>query len=494
MTAIQQELIRRAQRSCTPFSIRAQRRLYVLGLGLVDVLMILLAFGAAYAIRFNLGLSFFAADALIQPQFYLDFTLLLLPVWLALYALYRMYDYENLLGGLREYAAIFNACVSGTIAIAVAEFFTEDLILARGFVGMAWVLTFMLCSIGRFLYRRLGYNLRRHGKLTVPAIILGVNSEAEMLGEQLNEWPTSGLNPLGFLDDYAPIGHEVARGMPVIGRLADLDELVEQYSIGEIILVSSVMPRPQVLDIFQRYGTSPDVHLRLSSGLFDLINTGLNIKEMGFIPLIGVNRVRLTLGERILKRILDVMAALAALILGAPLFLLLALAIKLDTHGPVIYRRRVMGLNNTQFDAFKFRTMLINGDEILKAYPEMQAELEENYKLKDDPRITRVGAFLRKFSLDELPQFYNILRGEMSLVGPRMISPPEVKKYGKWALNLLTVRPGLTGLWQVSGRSEIGYEERVRLDMFYIRNYSLWLDLQLILRTIPAVLLKKGAF
>ena len=138
--------------------------------------------------------------------------------------------------------------------------------------------------------------------------------------------------------------------------------------------------------------------------------------------------------------------------------------------------------------------MYNNGDEILQAYPELVIELEREHKLKTDPRITRVGAFLRKYSLDELPQLFNVLLGQMSLVGPRMISPPEMTQYGKWGMNLLTVRPGITGLWQVSGRSDVSYEERIRLDMYYIRNWTIWMDIYLLLATIPAVIKKKGAY
>ncbi len=153
-----------------------------------------------------------------------------------------------------------------------------------------------------------------------------------------------------------------------------------------------------------------------------------------------------------------------------------------------------MGVNGSQFNAYKFRTMRIDGDNMLEDQPELKAELESNFKIKDDPRVTRLGKILRKFSLDELPQLINVLRGEMSLVGPRMISPPEMGKYGKWGMNLLTVKPGLTGLWQVSGRSDIDYQERVRLDMHYIRNWTIWQDLYLIAATLPAVIKKKGAY
>jgi lipopolysaccharide/colanic/teichoic acid biosynthesis glycosyltransferase len=153
-----------------------------------------------------------------------------------------------------------------------------------------------------------------------------------------------------------------------------------------------------------------------------------------------------------------------------------------------------MGVNGTQFDAYKFRTMYVNGDEILDAHPELKEELEKNHKLKDDPRVTRMGMFLRRTSLDELPQLLNVLRREMSLVGPRMISPEEIDMYDQWDINLLTVQPGITGLWQVSGRSDIAYRQRVRMDMHYIRNWSIWLDIQLLIQTIPAVLRGRGAY
>jgi lipopolysaccharide/colanic/teichoic acid biosynthesis glycosyltransferase len=178
-----------------------------------------------------------------------------------------------------------------------------------------------------------------------------------------------------------------------------------------------------------------------------------------------------------------------------PIFALIAGLIKIDSPGSVFYRRRVMGIGGKEFDALKFRTMYVNGDEILAEYPELVAELQTTRKLKDDPRITRMGRLLRATSLDELPQLINVLLGDMSLVGPRMISPEERIEYGQMQLNLFTVKPGLTGLWQVSGRSDLSYSDRVQLDMHYIRNYSIWLDIQiLVFQTLPAVLRRKGAY
>ena len=198
--------------------------------------------------------------------------------------------------------------------------------------------------------------------------------------------------------------------------------------------------------------------------------------------------------DETLKAIVDFSLTVIGLVLISPLLLILAVIVKLDSPGPALYRRRVMGQGGTQFDAFKFRTMRVNGDEILAAHPELRAEWEREQKLKDDPRITRSGRWLRKLSLDELPQLFNVLRGQMSLVGPRMIAPVEQARYGDDATELLKVKPGITGLWQVSGRSDLGYADRARLDMEYVRTRSFWLDLKLLLLTLPTVLLKKGAY
>jgi lipopolysaccharide/colanic/teichoic acid biosynthesis glycosyltransferase len=198
--------------------------------------------------------------------------------------------------------------------------------------------------------------------------------------------------------------------------------------------------------------------------------------------------------EVALKDMLDYSVAGLGLLVISPLLIILACVVKLNSRGPVLYRRRVMGRNNTQFDAFKFRTMHIDGDAILDAHPELKQALVLDQKLRDDPRITRSGRWMRKLSLDELPQLFNVLRGEMSLVGPRMISPPELTRYGDLTDELLSVKPGITGLWQVSGRSDLPRDDRVRLDMQYVRTHTVWLDIALLVRTIPALIRARGAY
>jgi len=199
-----------------------------------------------------------------------------------------------------------------------------------------------------------------------------------------------------------------------------------------------------------------------------------------------------------IKRAIDILVSIAAIILLLPVWLLIAFAIKIESKGPVIHKTKRLGKNGTFFIKYKFRTMVPNAEEVLqrllKSNPKLREEYEANYKIRNDPRVTRVGKFLRKTSLDELPQLFNILKGEMSLVGPRDIIPPELEQhYGHCKEKFLSVKPGLTGLWQVSGRSKLPYEKRVELDMYYIDHRSLWLDLKILLKTIPAVIKGEGA-
>ncbi len=197
--------------------------------------------------------------------------------------------------------------------------------------------------------------------------------------------------------------------------------------------------------------------------------------------------------QHFLKRCLDLLGAAALILFLLPLFIIVSVLVALEDGRPIIYRRRVLGVNG-EFDAFKFRTMIRDADSILSSDPTLKAEFERNFKLKDDPRITRVGAFLRRASLDELPQLFNILSGQMSLVGPRMITAPELDKYGSHKRLLLSAKPGLTGYWQVRGRQNVSYGERVRMDVYYIQNWSLTMDLRILVETPLKVFKSEGAF
>jgi lipopolysaccharide/colanic/teichoic acid biosynthesis glycosyltransferase len=193
------------------------------------------------------------------------------------------------------------------------------------------------------------------------------------------------------------------------------------------------------------------------------------------------------------KRVVDVGAAAVGLVFLWPLLALIAALVKLDSAGPALYRTEVMGLCGRRFVLLKFRSMVVDAHQILRSHPGLWQEYQTNLKVRNDPRITRLGAFLRRYSLDELPQFFNILTGDLSLVGPRVVTELELARYGDSATQLLSVKPGLTGLWQVSGRHTLPFERRMELDLYYVAHWSLWTDLRIILRTVPAVISAKGA-
>jgi exopolysaccharide biosynthesis polyprenyl glycosylphosphotransferase len=416
-------------------------------------------------------------------------------VWLVIFAFNGLYAKSNLLGGTREYSKVFRSAGEGFLLIVIIVFLEPTLIIARGWLLMTWGGTFLFVAAARFFLRRVVYALRKHGFFLTPAVIVGANQEGRWLAEQLLRWETSGFHLVGFVDKKTPATFPLFHNLTCLGSVDDLGKIIEQYNLGEVILASSAFStRDHLLDIFRRYGVTDKVNIRMSSGLYEILTTSLTVNEFSYVPLVHVNKVRLTGSDNIVKFILDYVLAIASLILLCPFLILIAFLVKTGSPGPVLHRRLVMGLNGKKFYALKFRTMVINGDEVLENYPELKQELASNHKLKNDPRVTRMGAFLRRYSLDELPQLFNVLKREMSLVGPRMISPEEVSMYKQFDMNLLTVLPGITGLWQVSGRSDISYDERVHLDMYYIRNWSLWLDLQLLYQTIPAVLKSRGAY
>ena len=473
-------------------SLRIQRLLLRTWLVATDALALALAFFAAYWMRFDLQVTT-APEVLPMPFFYTLLAAALIPVLLVVFELFRLYDPHLLLGGVTEYSRIFHACSTGTMIVVVGTFLVPQFVVSRFWVLAAWLLTFLLVAASRFVSRRMVYMLRRRGYFLTPTLIVGTNEEAVALMTDLGDWRSSGLRVVGLVSNATAPSDLL--GGAVLGTVEDVPGLVEKHGIGELVVAITAVGREDLLRLCEDVNGMPNVHLRLSSGLYELLTTGLTVRTMGSVPLVSLNHVRLDPGEAATKSVVEYALSMMGLVALFPLLVVVAVLIKLDSAGPVLHRRRVLGVGGKPFDAFKFRTMRMDGDELMRQNPELQRQLETEHKLKDDPRVTRVGRWLRKYSLDELPQLFNVVLGQMGLVGPRMITEAEVEKYGRHHLNLLTVKPGITGLWQVSGRSDLSYDERVNLDMYYIRNYSVWLDLQILfVQTLPAVLRGRGAY
>jgi exopolysaccharide biosynthesis polyprenyl glycosylphosphotransferase len=430
-----------------------------------------------------------------SPAFYTRLVIVAVPMWLALFAFLRLYDADRLFGGLHEYAAIFNGCTVGLVGLVLYSFLGRlaDQDISRAWLGMVWFFSSFGILTTRFLYRRLIYWLRSKGMFVRRALIVGTNDEGCAVAAQLGDSPQAGVRVIGFVE---PTSTQEIRvdGLPVLSGLYRLGSLIQSLEIDELIVVPTALRREELLEIYRDWGTNGRVRISLSSGLYELFTTSAQVRDVGFVPMVSLNRTRITGIDAVIKALLDRVGAAVGLLVLGPVFAFFALVIKLDSPGPVIHRRRVVGLHGKRFDAFKFRTMIPNADAYLAAHPELQKEWEVNGKLIADPRITRFGRWLRSHSLDELPQLLNVLLGQMSLVGPRMITPPELRHFRRWRHNLLTVKPGLTGLWQVSGRSDLSYEDRVRMDMQYIRNYTVWLDLKLLFETVKVIIQGRGAY
>jgi exopolysaccharide biosynthesis polyprenyl glycosylphosphotransferase len=481
----------RSHRPAVLHQRRVQWRVLTLTLVVGDALCVTLGFVTAYMLRFWTNWNIFEQ---VEPRlgFYTLVTAALVPCWMLTFVLYGLYNRRHLLGGPPEYARIFNSCLLGVLLVVVVSFLIPGFVVARAWLLLSWACVLALCVGWRFLMRRVVYGLRRYGYLTERMLVLGANAEGLAIAAQLCDWPSCGARVVGFIDEQAVVGAHPLPGIPVLGSAATFSTTVLEHDIDTVIIADTAVVRERLPQIYGAMETLQQLDVRLAPGLFELLTTGVQVREQGSVPLLLLNKNRITGGHAFCKAAIDRVGALCGLLLLSPLLLLIALAIKYHDGGPVLHRRRVVGVGKQPFDAFKFRTMHVDGARLLN--PAQRDELAREGKLKHDPRVTRVGRLLRKTSLDELPQLINVVLGQMSLVGPRMLTVEELGHFGRWQHNLLTVRPGLTGLWQISGRSDLGYEERVRLDMHYIRNYSLWLDLYIIFRTIPIVVAGHGAY
>nr|WP_228035092.1 undecaprenyl-phosphate galactose phosphotransferase WbaP [Oculatella sp. LEGE 06141] len=380
------------------------------------------------------------------------------------------------------------------LALGSATFLRrEGEVYSRGVFLIAWGLSIILVLLGRTLMRRLFASKRWWG---YPVMVLGAGQTGEMVIRTLKRRPGIGLKPVLVLDDD-PAKHGTLYGVPVVGGVELAPALARSRHIPYAIVAMPGVPRHRLLMLLDRYGHS-FAHLLIIPDLFGFSSLWVAAKDMGGILGLEVRQQLLLPGPRLAKLLMDLTCTLIGGLLVLPLIVIIAVLIRFDSPGPVFYGQTRIGQNGKPFKAWKFRSMVRDADkklhDYLQSHPELRESWEKEHKLRYDPRVTGIGRFLRRTSLDELPQLWNILRGEMSLVGPRPIVDEEIWRYGE-KFNLFTkVTPGLTGLWQVSGRNNITYEDRVNLDAYYVQNWSVWLDVYILIRTVWVVISGEGAY
>lgn len=376
---------------------------------------------------------------------------------------------------------------------AIVFLFREGEVYSRGVFLMVWPLSILLVLIGRVILRHV---LAQHGWWGYPVMVLGAGKTGEMVVRTLKRNPSLGLKPILILDDD-PDKQRSVEGVPVVGGLSLAPSLARRLQIPYAIVAMPGVPRYRLLELLERYGQT-FAHLFIIPDLFGFSSLWVAAKDLGGVLGLEVRQQLLLPGPRVTKFLLEFVLTVCLGLLVLPLIVLITLLIKIDSPGPILYGQTRIGRDGQYFKAWKFRTMQQNADQILAHYlelhPELKTSWEQDHKLKDDPRITRIGKILRRTSLDELPQLWNVLRGEMSMVGPRPIVDEEVWRYAERFKLYLKVSPGITGLWQVSGRNDTTYEERVNLDAYYVRNWSVWLDIYIMARTIWVVIVGDGAY
>jgi exopolysaccharide biosynthesis polyprenyl glycosylphosphotransferase len=457
--------------------------------GLTDSVLISLAFAAAYQTRFRLN-----SEQPFHWVFYIDFrvAVLLLVVsllaWIAIgywFNIYEKLDSAHPRVVLRD---TFRQCFLGAICLVLAEYMLR-LDLSRFFVALFGIYAWILLCLFRINAARVIGAVRKQFGTAHFVMVVGSNQRARELGEALERSSDYSIRLMGFLDEES--------GQVDLARtykkypLSGLPELLREHVIDEIIFAVDSQRLGELEDVFLLCDEE-GVRTRVAVDFFPHVNSEVYLDSLGAVPLLTFSAAPHDEIRLLVKRVTDVVLAGAALALLLPFMFLIVLVIRLTSPGPAIFRQERCGLNGRRFTFYKFRSMSDNAEE-LKASLRHLSSRSTAFKMSNDPRITRVGRFLRKFSIDEWPQLWNVFKGEMSLVGPRPAVPEEVELYQTWQRRRLRMRPGLTCLWTLAGRDALDFETWMKMDMQYIDSWSLALDWKIILGTIPRVLTGKGA-
>ncbi len=467
---------------------------------LYDILFVTLAFYAAYFTRFNAlqgvtfdGSTFFIKASLDNLAIFQIVLIVGMAVILIMRGMYRLRP----TGSFTRQAAMF--FVASTVCFAgfsIYEFFfrnTEFELVkdTRAIVVFSWLAAIIVPISGRLVLALLITLGHRLGIGRTRLLVIGSGRTGKLIMQHLAAAPGLGFRIIGF------IGEDPAQGdfgrFKLLGMLADADRVIRAYRIGEVIIALPSAAERQLaraISVCERTG----VTFRLVPDMNSLSLARVDLETVEGIPMFTLRRVAASRWQRVVKRLLDIAVAGIILLIGLPLWLLLALLIRLDSRGPVIFSQTRIGQGGRPFTSYKFRSMFVGSDT---KRPDLAAENRAGrglFKLKNDPRCTRIGRWLRRLSLDEIPQLWNVLRGDISLVGPRPPLPDEVAQYEEWEKRRLDVPPGLTGLWQVRGRSNITFDEMVLMDLYYAENWSLRLDGEILLKTLPVVIFRRGAY
>ena len=466
-----------------------------------DYILLLGAWLAAVNVRFY---NVPAMDLLSRPLMRTQAALVIVYslVWIVIFQHFSLYKLNLFMSFGEQLIAIAKSLAYGLIGLVLITYIFKRLDFVESRIVLGLFVLFSVVGMMLFrtvVFRRLFAFASQKKIVRRKVLIVGHDRTAKMVAAQITLDNSHGFDVVGFVNDDLPAGEQVFEAIENLGSLSEIDALVDRFDIDEMIIAESDVTHQSLLDIIDK-AQATTANVRLVSELYNIIPEKVLLEKYLGVPIVKMPQNYENVLFTVYKRVFDfALAAVGIVLLGVPL-IVIALLIKLTSKGPVLYTHTRIGKDCKPFEFYKFRTMLTGSDDA--AHREfvtdfIQAGGDENRgeavkKITDDPRVTGIGRLLRKTSLDELPQLFNVLRGDMSLVGPRPCMPYELEKYQEWHRRRLSVIPGCTGLWQVAGRSAVDFNDMVILDLFYIDNMSPLFDLRIILRTLPVMLLAKG--
>jgi len=455
-----------------PSATTRQYRTIALGLAATDAAAICLALILSYGLQF---------DGQPPPPRELVLIGLAPLVWVLVFKAFSLYS-PMYISPADEFRRTVGATGVGLVLLVVVSYWSKSS-FSRGWIGLTWVLALLLELLARRFWRLYQHRQKLDGRLALRTLIIGATGEAIRLAKTLAA-PGSGFLPLGYVQPHG--ADEAGDTLPVLGGIDQLHELIAEQSV-DCLFVASTLVESDVLEVVSQAGRRQGVQVLVSANLTHVLSSRLALQQVGSVIALALRPVRLTGTQAVAKRAFDLVVGSLGLVITLPVWLTAAIAIRLTSPGPVFFHQERVTKGGRTFRMHKLRTMR----------QDLPADADTTvpfFKIDQDPRITRVGHLLRKWSLDELPQLWNVLRGEMSLVGPRPLPAEQV------AANLELLGPrhevpaGMTGWWQINGRSDVAPTQAVRLDAFYIENWSLTFDLYIVLKTMSTVLERKGAY
>jgi exopolysaccharide biosynthesis polyprenyl glycosylphosphotransferase len=471
----------------------------------LDGALLALAFVLAYWLRYGLelGRDVVAPESFLPLTAFYPYIAAYVAITLLAFQMRGLYALPRGASWFDHMRITISAATIGVAALTLGALLFNPVLPSRLAFIYLWLCTVGIFGAERFVYRTIRTWLWRHGINVRRALVVGAGIAGQRIMKDIIERPELGYTLVGYVADTpdgprspvwtVPIRIKDGFNLQRLGTLKDVPRIIGQQELHEVIVALPATHHAQILNIIdscRQYG----LDFKLVPDLFEMRFNEVRIDALNGVPLIGVKDVALRGFNLLVKRLLDIVFAFAALIVAAIPMLFIALVIRLTSPGPVLFKQKRVGKDGRLFTCYKFRTMYKDAEQRKAELLHLNEADGPIFKIRNDPRLTPVGKFLRRTSLDELPQIWNILRGEMSWVGPRPPTPDEVARYNEWHLKRLEVTPGLTGLWQVSGRSDLSFDEMVKLDLYYAENWSLSMDIIILLKTIPAVLKREGAY